>query len=510
MLQFSEYSDLCRHDFRQGEKIMLLKIDRTSSSPLFRQIIDEIRLYIDQGLIEVGKPLPPTRVLAESLAVNRSTVTQAYEELQAMGYLESRPGSYHTVRQRCKEVAYNPERKSIISWEERSSDPVQDLYSTFRILSPESLPASVSESSMVNLAPLLPDPRLYPVKHFRSCINHVLQDSNSESLRYAQHMGFEPLREIIAKRIRLHGISVSGNEILITNGSQQALDLIVRLLGGAGHRILVESPTYALALPLLKLNGAAIGCIPMRDDGMDLDVLERELSCGDVGFVYTIPNFHNPTGITTSHHHRERLLALCTKHKVPIVEDGFEEDMKYFGKVPLTIKSIDEYNIVIYIGTFSKTLFPGLRLGWMTADRELIERALVVKRFTDLSSGNLTQRAIHRFCLMGYYELHLTRLHRIYRKRMQVALAALEEYMPSTVKWSTPMGGYLLWLKIPQKLTVDELNGLLHPHGVHVCHGGVFFPEAGPSEFIRISISKLDEKEIKEGIRRLGEALQSL
>ncbi|MGV8125420.1 MAG: PLP-dependent aminotransferase family protein [Candidatus Xenobiia bacterium LiM19] len=486
---------------------MLLKIDRTASRPLFRQIIDEIRAYIDQGLIEVGKPLPPTRVLADSLAVNRSTVMQAYEELQALGYIESRPGSYHTVRERCREVAYNPERKSIISWDEYTNDSVRKLYSTFRALSPESLPAAASESSMVNLALLLPDPRLYPVQHFRSCINSVLQDSSSESLRYADIMGYKPLREIIAKRIRLHGISVSGDEILITNGSQQALDLIVRLLGGTGRRILIESPTYALAHPLLRLNSANIGCIPMRESGMDLDVLERELSSGDVGFVYTIPNFHNPTGITTSHQHREKLLSLCIKHRVPIVEDGFEEDMKYFGKVPMTIKSIDEHNIVIYIGTFSKTLFPGLRLGWMTADRELIQRALMLKRFTDLSSGNLTQQAICRFCEMGYYEMHLNRLHRIYRKRMQVALAALREYMPSTVKWNNPMGGYVIWIEMPEKLTADELNRLLHPHGVHVCHGGVFFLEAGPSEFIRLSISKLDDREISEGMKRLGRAL---
>jgi len=486
---------------------MLLKINRKSQIPLFRQIIDEIRTYIDQGLIEVGQPLPPTRALADSLAVNRSTVMQAYEELQALGYLDSRPGSYNTVRQRRREVAYNPERKSIIRWDELSDDAVSELYSKFRTLSPESLPSGLSKASMVNLAPLVPDPRLYPVQHFRSSINHVLQDSNADSLKYAQHLGFDPLRELIARRIRLHGISVSEREILITNGAQQALDLIVRLMGGKGRRVAVESPTYALLLPLMKINNVRLATIPMNDEGMDLDVLQKELCRGDIAFVYTIPNFHNPTGITTSHHHRERLLAMCTEYRVPIVEDGFEEDMKYFGKVPLTIKSIDEHNVVIYIGTFSKTLFPGLRLGWITADRELIERALVLKRFTDLSSGNLTQRAIHHFLEMGYYDMHLKRLHRVYRKRMQVAMSALERYMPPSVRWNPPMGGYVIWLKTPVTRTSDELEMLLHPHGVHVCHGSVFFSDSGPSEFMRLSISQLDENEIVEGISRLGRAL---
>jgi DNA-binding transcriptional MocR family regulator len=261
---------------------------------------------------------------------------------------------------------------------------------------------------------------------------------------------------------------------------------------------------------MFRFCGLKLRPVPMTPRGMNLDVLEKLLARDKVAFVYSIPNFQNPTGITTDHDHREKLLALCLAHKVPLVEDGFEEDMKYFGKVALPVKSLDEHGLVIYIGTFSKALFPGLRIGWMAADRECVRRLTAIKRFADLSTGHFVQCVMNDFCRAGSYDLHLRRLHKVYRKRLAACLKSMDEHLPRTASWTRPVGGYTMWVKLPARMTEQEMSGLMARHGVSVSYGGYYFPESGESEYFRLSIAKLDEDEIREGIVRLGRALRSI
>lgn len=489
---------------------MFFQIDRDVSFPLYQQVIEKIKTFIDRGDIKPGAHLPPTRTLAKKLGVSRTTIYQAYQELQALGYLQSRPGSYTIVQERMKEVGYNPQAHGLIRWDRVTTAQAEKIYRIFLDFSPEkSLPPGKGEKP-VDFASLDPDPRLHPVKDFKRCVNLVLQKWGADALQYGKHQGYPPLCETIARRLRLHGISVSEKEILITNGAQQAIDLVIRMLGRPEKAVVVEAPTYANILPLLAFSAARVTAVPMRDDGMDLGVLEKVLARDDISFVYTIPNFQNPTGITTTHEHREKLLALCSRHKVPIVEDGFEEEMKYFGKVDLPIKSIDRDNIVIYLGTFSKALFPGLRIGWITADRECIQRLMAIKRFSDLSSGTFVQAVLHSFCQLGYYDLHLRRLHRIFRKRMETTLETMESCFPREVVWTRPVGGYTLWVEIPRKIEDEDLYEALLAFGVTVSPGSYYFPQKEASSHFRISIAGLNEDEIREGMRRLGRALFSL
>ncbi len=489
---------------------MLLKIEKSSPKPLYQQIIDEIKTLIDQGSLETEQALPSTRGLANKLGVNRSTVIRAYEELQALGYLQSRPGSYNRIQKRRREAVYTPGRKSSISWERASNASAQKIYEIFGHYSPEKPPQTHLRTDAINISELDLDRRLYPMAEFKRCISHVLWQSGADSLQYGDHKGYPQLRRQIARRLRLHGISVSEDEILITNGAQQALDLIIRMLSKPEENVVVESPTYANIIPLLKFNGVKILGIPMMPDGLDLKRLEKILEKEKVSFVYTIPNFQNPTGITTTHKHRERLLNICIEHQIPVVEDGFEEDMKYFGRVPLPIKSIDEKQTVIYLGTFSKTLFPGLRIGWVTANKECIDRLTAIKRFSDLNSGNLVQVILSEFLKRGYYDLQLRRLHRIFRKRMQVAQKTMEDSFPRSVTWTPPAGGYTIWVKIPWKMDEVCLQEHLSEFGVIVSPGSYYFPDGQGSEYFRLSIAKISEMEIKEGFTRLGNALTGL
>jgi DNA-binding transcriptional MocR family regulator len=261
---------------------------------------------------------------------------------------------------------------------------------------------------------------------------------------------------------------------------------------------------------MLRLHGAEIVPVPMKSDGMDLDHLTALLARRRIDLVYTMPNFHNPTGITTGHRHRERLLALCTAQRVPILEDGFEEDLKYYGKVDLPIKSMDTHGVVIYTGTFSKALFPGLRLGWVAAERSCIEGLTAVKHYTDLGTGNLVQMVMHHFCRMGYYDRHLKRLARTFRRRMDAALTTMARCFPPSVLWVRPLGGYTIWVRLPRPVDEAALQAALSPHGLTVAPGGYFFPEAGASEYFRLSIASLNETEIVTSLERLGRALAAI
>jgi DNA-binding transcriptional MocR family regulator len=505
--------------------MILLNLERNSEQPIFRQIYQQLKQLMENNTLKPGFRMPSTRALAERHGVNRSTVYKVYEELGAMGYLESRPGSYSIVRKR-QRIATNGQKSKtgLIAWEKLTSDAGQMLHQSY-----QKFKYKISDVSpdVINLASLELDPRLFPVQDFRRCINTVMVEQGAALLGYGERAGFKPLRKTIADRLRFHGISVNWEEILITNGSQNGIELLMKVLTVPGTPAAVEAPTYSNALPLLKYYKANIIEIPMKEDGMDLDYLQQILETGSSkpAFVYTMPNFHNPTGITTDQVHREKLLSLCEAYRVPILEDGFEEEMKYFGKVPLPIKSMDRRHLVIYLGTFSKVLFPGIRIGWIAAEKDIIQRLMAVKAFSDLTSNSLLQAALHEFCQQGYYNLHVKRMHREYRKRMTAAITGFREHLTGfdKVSWTEPAGGYLIWLKL-KDTNMDEagLKQLFLQHGITVIPGTCFYsnaysypnspsPAPDPSlHHFRISISTLNEKEIKEGISRLARAVASI
>jgi DNA-binding transcriptional MocR family regulator len=490
--------------------MLLLKLNRKNSIPLYKQIIDQIREMVENDTLRKGDALPPTRELAKILGVDRTTVYRAYLELAALGYIESRPGSYTRVRQRAKVVSTRQKsEEGIIDWEEISSPESRLLYDYFLRFRPES--AEKLPVDLINLSPLDLDYRLFPVTEFRRCLNQVLVNQGAKILSYGQHQGYLPLRDDIAQRLQVHGISITPEEILITNGAQQAIDLVLKLFSIRGGTVALESPTYANVIPLIQHYGLEIAGIPMKNNGLDLEFLVEILQRKKPIFLYSIPNFQNPTGITTSQIHRENLLAICERYKIPLVEDGFEEEMKYFGKAVLPVKSMDRKKLVVYLGTFSKVLFPGIRIGWIAADRECIRRLTAIKRFGDLTSSTLIQAALSAFIRNGYFDLQLKRMHRIFRRRLTVALNALQQNMPASVNWTKPDGGYTIWVSLKNSYHDEQLlKKIMIKNGVLVSPGAYYFHLSNAPKYFRISISTLDEEEIKTGIVRLGRALDEL
>jgi DNA-binding transcriptional MocR family regulator len=488
-----------------------LNLNRESKTPLFKQIQIQLQELIDNSVVEPGYRLPPTRSLAERLGVHRSTVCKAYEELWALGYLESRPGSYSTVRKKPKLATHTQKSDTKpFAWERVFTPKADTVYRWYAKSKSHTIQPGSSDA--INFSTLDMDRRLFPVDDFRKCMNRVLAVDGENLLVYGECEGYRPLREYIAHRLRIHGISVSWEEILITHGAQNGFDLILKLMTTPGCRVLVESPTYSLVLPMLIYYQAETVGIPMQETGMNLRRLESELKKEKPAFVYTIPNFHNPTGITTTQVHRERLLSLCEKYGVPLVEDAFEEEMKYFGKVALPVKSMDNSQIVLYLGTFSKVLFPGLRIGYIAANRECIRRLTAIKRYSDLSTSNMIQAALAEFCRKGSYDIHIKRMHRIFRKRMQKALDALKAHIThKKVAWTEPSGGYLVWLLLKDVHTDEEnLHRIFLENGVLTAPGDVFFPNGEKDKYCRLSISTLNEEEIEEGAKRLGKAIEHI
>jgi len=488
--------------------MLTINLNKKSKTPLHYQVFLFIKELIENNTLTPGTRLPSTRLLAEKHGISRTVVIRAYEELWGQGYLESRPGSYSVVRRKTPNVKPSQRcTKSLINWDTALSEMSQKVYNKVSEF-PESIIKPVSED-FIDMSRLSLDKRLFPVEEFKRTLNQVMT-SQPEIFNYGTVRGYRPLREYIASRLQTHGICcITPEEVLITNGTQSSIDLVLRMLAGPGSTILAESPNYFHAYPLIKFYRAKIVPVTMNEYGMNIDEVERILKMKRPAFIYTVPNFHNPTGITMSQEAREKLLALAEQYKVPIVEDAFEEEMKYFGKVPMSIKSMDKHQIVIYMSSFSKVLFPGIRIGWIAADKIFIQRAAAMKKVIDLTSNSVMQAALFEFCRQGYYDLHIRRMHRVFKKRMQRALQTLkEEIVIDQVSWTEPLGGYLIWLKLSSlNLTEDELHEVLKRHKVLAAPGSFFFHEKPEDHYIRLSISQLDEDEIVDGILRLKKAL---
>lgn len=490
--------------------MLLLKLDERSRRPLFRQIIDQIRGKIETRVLRPADKLPSTRRLAAQLGIHRSTASLAYQELWALGFLDLRPGACPRVRERA--VLAGPAEHSEsprVDWAALASKTgnaaLRDHF-RYNAARPARDPRAIDFSSLEM------DHRLFPLESFRGSLNRALKKHGAALFRYGERAGFGPLRETLARRMQSHGIAVRPEEILVTNGSQQGLDLVCRLFAAPGKRVAVESPTYGHILPLLRCHGLQPVEVPVRPDGLDLARLGRVLKDKRPAFVYTMPAFQNPSGVTTSQAHRERLLSLCERAGVPLLEDGYDEEMKYFGRVVLPIKSMDRRGLVIYCGTFSKILFPGLRIGWTAADAGCIERLTALRTFSEHSSSPILQAAVQEFCENGAYERHIARMHRVFRKRMTAALRALRRHIkPEWADWNEPAGGYLIWLAMkPGPPPGLDWQAGLASHGVLASPGCLFFPSTSPASHLRLSISTLDEDEIEAGVERLARAFRKI
>ncbi|HLE52013.1 MAG TPA: PLP-dependent aminotransferase family protein [Anaerolineales bacterium] len=369
---------------------------------------------------------------------------------------------------------------------------------------------------IISFAGGLPAPEVFPVEEFRVACDRVLRENGAQALQYSTTEGLRPLREMIARHSSRYGIEITSENVLITASSQQALDLLGKILINPGDNILVESPSYLGALQAWNLYGAQYITVPMDEDGMVTDALEEALRAGPK-FIYVLPNFQNPTGVTLSLERRHALIELADRYGVPIIEDDPYGQLRYEGQhLPSVVVLDSQYRDdcthsyrgnVIYLSTFSKLLAPGLRLGWVIAPEEVIRKLVVAKQAADLHTSTFTQMIAYEVSRGGFIDRHVPLIREVYGHRRDVMLAAMDRYFPPEVDWTQPKGGLFLWGILPKYLDAADVLEAAVEKKVAFVPGEPFHPTGGGKNTMRINFSNATPEKIEEGIFRLGKVL---
>ena len=378
-----------------------------------------------------------------------------------------------------------------------------------------------SQPDIISFAGGLPAPELFPIDRITEAVNRLLSTQGAQALQYSTTEGYLPLREMIVRHMARYGIVVNTENVLVTTGSQQALDLIGKVLINPGDKILVEEPTYLGALQAFTMYGAEFLSVPVDDNGLQVENLDVALRAGPK-FMYVLPNFQNPSGVTLSVERRRKLVAMADRYGIPIIEDDPYGQLRYEGTHirPLVVLDAERLEChdngkyggnVIYLSTSSKTLAPGLRLGWMVAPKDVIVRMVQAKQGSDLHTSTFDQMLAYEVAHGGFLDGHVRRLREVYRRRRDVMLAALERAFPDPaagVRWTRPAGGLFLWLTLPQWVDTGELLPEATREKVAFVPGSAFYPDGRTRNAMRLNFSNAREEMIREGIARLGRVIE--
>lgn len=370
-----------------------------------------------------------------------------------------------------------------------------------------------AQPEVISLAGGLPAPDLFPADEYRRAFEWVLETEAAQALQYGPSEGYAPLRAFLAERLSGFGHRCAADDILMTNGSQQALDLIGKVLLDPGDTVMCENPTYLGAVQAFNQYQPRYAVAGMDDDGMRVDDVERLLSDAAahdrrIKLIYAIPNFQNPTGRSMSLERRKRLVELADHFGVPIVEDDPYGELRYEGEHLPALKTLDTHGSVIYLGTFSKILSPGLRLGWVVASPEVLEVLLHGKQPADLHTGMAQQMATYHVVKDGYLAGHVAEIKHFYKERRDVMLRALEEHFPGEAHFTRPAGGLFVWAELPGDVDTRELLIEAVQNKVAFVPGQGFHPDNTGTNTMRLNFSNVPPDQLREGVRRLGVAIQ--
>ncbi|WP_100487797.1 PLP-dependent aminotransferase family protein [Sporolactobacillus pectinivorans] len=482
---------------------MRLKINKEISLPVFLQIKDSIKEQILSGILPAGFVLPPERKMASENDVSRTTVIRAYDELKALGLVASYRGKGTVVTDK-KEPSHSENPNVFpLSWYPLFEKKLGNVSDTITDLMDVG-----SRRDTISFAAGVGDPSLYPIHQLQAIQNE--DTFNNDVLNLSAVEGYYPLRESLSKLMELRGVSTSAKEVMVLSGSMQGIDFAARTFLSPGDAVIVEEPTFLQAIQCFRAAGARIIGIPLDHGGIRTDVLEAQLGRYKPKFIYTIPTYHNPTGIVMSMERRMELLRIAYKYQVPILEDDPYGEIS-FGRQKLPpLKTLDQYGYVIYLSTFSKVLFPGMRVGWVVAPEPVRKKFVLLKQITDLHVNTPGQFLLDRFLREGHYEPHLRHELTTYENKRNLMAAALKQE-EGLVTFDSPDGGFYLWCRIPYNIPQKQLLSLCASKGVLYTPGNVFYPQESDGEhLLRLNFTYESRERIEKGISVFMDAVKKL
>ena len=520
-----------------------LQLQPESHIPLYIQLRDQVRALVHTGELRPGDRIPATRELAINLGVHRTTVANAYAELESEGLIRGHVGRGTFIAADGNGHAFTPAPPSLngngtVRWEslfadERSEEALSRLVQ----------PVQPDDISFVAAKP---DQDFFPLAEIRNCCAAVLRREGEALLQLGPSDGYPPLKKILLEMLGAEGLTLKDENLLITDGCQQALDLVCKAFLRPGDSVVMENPTYPGAIAIFASARVRVLSVPVHTGnegsvphairrnantahgangangsngnlsaapsgaeaprGIDLAALEATLLANRVKLMVLTPDFHNPTGTTMPLASRRKLLELAAKYQVPIVEDHIYARLHGAERVP-SLKQLDRSNLVIQMDSFSKVAFPGLRVGWVVAPANVIERLRLVKQTTDLHTDQLAQAVLAEFVRRGMLNRHIAKMRKIYSRRLALVQSALAKAMPEGTRWTKPSGGMAVWVELPPGFDASELLIHVRERGVLFAPGRYFFMQNPQPNTLRLSFTSVDERRITRGIATLGEAL---
>jgi len=484
-----------------------------SHVPLYVQLRDQLRALVHAGDLRPGDRIPASRELATMLGVHRTTVANAYAELESEGLIQGHVGRGTFIRGNNNGLKITPPAPAVLNghngirWELLFADERGD-----EVLS--RLTASAPDDSL-SFVMARPAQEFFPVDELLNCVNAVLRDEATDVLTLGPSDGYQPLKEALLDLLRREGIPAKDENLLITGGCQQSLDLISKAFVRPGDSVILENPTYPGAVTIF--NGARARClaVPIRTHaepgsslGVDVEALEATLAANRVKLIVLTPDFQNPTGTSMPVAARRKVLELAARHQVPIVEDHIYARLHAHDERVPSLKQLDRSNLVIHIDSFAKVAFPGLRVGWIVAPAAAIERLRIVKQSTDLHTDQLAQSVLAEFLRRGLFAKHVAKMRKVYASRLLALDEALRKHMPEDARWTRPEGGMCLWLELPPGFDASELLIHVKERGVLFAPGRYFYVQGPLPNTLRLGFAGLNEKQIARGVQTLADLLK--
>lgn len=463
------------------------------------QIERHIKDNIEKGILKKGSKLPSTREVSKFLSISRNSVILAYELLESEEIIESvkGKGTFVAVENKSSKGDLH------INWEDMISD-YGNICEELDIVKNE-LPW---KKGMISFKSIAPDESLFDLEEFKRAFLSVFSVEGDKLLNYGYAKGYRPLIDYLKEYMRKKGVDVENKDILITNGFTEGFDILLSTLTNKGDTIVCEEPTHNTAIKIMKSHGLNIKSVKMDADGINTKLLDEALNECSAKLVYLIPSYHNPTGIVMKGEKRQEVYKICEKHKVPILEDGFNEELLYSSSHVAPLASLcGSGNGIVYIGSFSKILFPGLRIGWILADEKLINKLESVKRTRNIHSSFLDQAIFYKYMESGAFKRYMKKIRKHYRDKYNFTLLQVKKYIP--YEYILGEGGLHIFIKLKGVNGRDVLKEC-YKRGVVFMPGDIFYSNEDGAERIRLGFSRVSEEDIEKGIKIIGEVISEI